>query len=118
MERKSREILGKALTWELSDRVTDLCEQEYEHSSTMRFRIQNKFSVVISTYDRQELLERLLVHYSRCRKVHKIYVVWHNPRVEVSIRTTLCLAEICISRLLTFVLVRCQLFFSGKSMTL
>jgi hypothetical protein len=37
MERKSREILGKALTWELSDRVTDLCEQEYEHSSVSVF---------------------------------------------------------------------------------
>lgn len=82
MERISREILGKALVWDMSNRVKYLCEQEYERNSTPRFRIQNKFSVVISTYDRQELLERLLVRYSQCKKVHKIYVVWHNPRVE------------------------------------
>ncbi|EME31801.1 alpha-1,4-N-acetylglucosaminyltransferase EXTL3 isoform 2 [Galdieria sulphuraria] len=82
MERISKEILGKALSWEMSDRVKHLCEQEYERNLTPRFRIQNKFSVVISTYNRQKLLERLITHYSRCRKVHKIYVVWHSPNIE------------------------------------
>eukprot|EP00871_Galdieria_phlegrea_P002310 jgi/Galph1/307/GphlegSOOS_G5068.1 len=82
MERLSREALAKDVIWNQSARAKTICEVEYQNNKTTRFRIQNKFSVIISTFDREELLNKLLIHYSRSKKIYKIYVVWHNPQSQ------------------------------------
>ncbi|OIR58147.1 MAG: glycosyl transferase, families GT8 + GT64 [Amphiamblys sp. WSBS2006] len=46
-----------------------------------RFVVSTHFSVIIGTWgeERLPLLRQLVLHYQRCKSVHKIYVVWHNP---------------------------------------
>ena len=45
-----------------------------------RFPINDKFTVLLSTFNRVELVVRLIHHYTKSKYVDHIYIVWHNPR--------------------------------------
>lgn len=49
------------------------------------FPIQDKFSVLISTYnpDRIDYLSLLIRHLLVSDQVHTVYITWHNPSLEV-----------------------------------
>lgn len=41
-----------------------------------------KYSIVVNTFRRNDLLQRFLKHYITCRRVHTIYVVWSDQKNE------------------------------------
>ncbi len=55
---------------------------ESESDMDRRFPIQDKFSVILSTFDRMEVLLKLISHYKTSKLVDHIFVIWHNDRVE------------------------------------
>lgn len=65
--------------WGNYKRVGDICNPLTTLYNPKKFAIQNKFSVLIGTWDRLPLLRRLILHYQQSKFVHKIYVTWHNP---------------------------------------
>lgn len=60
-----------------------LCKDPQKYDSK-RFIISTHFTVIIGTWGekRISLLRQLVLHYQRCKSVHKIYVVWHNPATK------------------------------------
>ncbi|RKO90228.1 exostosin [Blyttiomyces helicus] len=48
-----------------------------------KFKKLETFSVLIGTWDRIELLKKLISHYRKSPLVEKIFVTWHNPNAPV-----------------------------------
>ena len=61
-----------------------LCQVTSKWYSGKKFTLASKFSILIGTFDRPQLLEKALLHYSSSKNVHSIYVTWHNPRTSPS----------------------------------
>lgn len=68
--------------WPNNKRVLDICASQSTSYTAKKFIINNKFSILIGTWDRVALLRKLILHYQKSRLVHKIYVTWHNPAVR------------------------------------
>ena len=73
----------------LNQEIEEKCDAEIElivknkNNLDKRFPIKDKFSVVLSTFDRTELAMKLIKHYARSQFVDRIFLRWHNPRVDV-----------------------------------
>lgn len=70
--------------WKNQKRQRQICDK-YIQSSKPVFSITNKFSVLISTYnpDRIEHLSLIIRHLLKSKKVHTVFVTWHNPELDV-----------------------------------
>ncbi|KAL0075136.1 glycosyl transferase family 64 domain-containing protein [Phycomyces blakesleeanus] len=71
--------------WANQNRQRDICDKVAPNSTSHTFPLQNKFSVLLSTYnpERIEHISLLIRHLLRSSKVHAVYVTWHNPALEV-----------------------------------
>ncbi|KAI9028820.1 glycosyl transferase family 64 domain-containing protein [Phycomyces nitens] len=71
--------------WPNQNRQRDICDKVALNSTSHTFPLQNKFSVLLSTYnpERIEHISLLIRHLLRSSKVHAVYVTWHNPALEV-----------------------------------
>ena len=73
----------------LNQEIEEKCDAEIElivnnkNNLDKRFSIKDKFSVVLSTFDRTELAMKLIKHYAISKLVDRIFLLWHNPRVNV-----------------------------------
>ena len=71
----------------LNKEIQEKCDAEIElidsKNLDKRFPVKDKFSVVLSTFDRTELAMKLIKHYARSKLVDRIFLIWHNPRVNV-----------------------------------
>lgn len=56
------------------ERSATLKREESEKMST------SKFTVLLNTFERDDLLRRAIAHYERCEEVEEIVVVWSEPR--------------------------------------
>jgi glycogenin glucosyltransferase len=77
-----KEEFNPYVQWPNLRRAIDICAPQSTSYTPKKFVIQNKFSVLIGTWDRVALLRKLILHYQKSRLVHKIYVTWHNPGVK------------------------------------
>jgi hypothetical protein len=70
--------------WKNQKRQRQICDK-YIQSSKPVFPVTNKFSVLISTYnpDRIEHLSLIIRHLLKSKKVHTVFVTWHNPELDV-----------------------------------
>ena len=82
-------IMNKHPKYEKVNAITQQkCEAEIQlitknkFNLDKRFPIEDKFTVVLSTFDRVELALKLIHHYSKSKIVYHIFVIWHNPREE------------------------------------
>ncbi len=55
---------------------------EHESSSKERFPIDDKFSIILSTYDRPKLTIKMIDNYVHSAYVEHIFVIWHNPNAD------------------------------------
>ncbi|KAI8881593.1 glycosyltransferase family 64 protein, partial [Backusella circina FSU 941] len=62
-----------------------ICDKYIQSSNPNVFPVENKFSVLISTYnpDRIEHLSLIIRHLLKSKKVHTVFVTWHNPELDV-----------------------------------
>ena len=71
----------------LNKEIQEKCDAEIQlidsRNLDKRFPIKDKFSVVLSTFDRIELAMKLIKHYARSKLVDRIFLIWHNPREQV-----------------------------------
>ena len=66
----------------------DICDSEANNliesksNSRKRFPIEDKFSVILSTYDRPTLTTKMVDNYLQSKLVEHIFVIWHNPNTD------------------------------------
>jgi glycogenin glucosyltransferase len=77
-----KEEYSPYVQWPNVRRALDICSPQSTSYTPKKFVIQNKFSVLIGTWDRVSLLRKLILHYQKSRLIHKIYVTWHNPSLK------------------------------------
>ena len=82
-------IMGKDEKFQkLNAHIEEKCDTEVEmivknkNNLDKRFPVKNKFSVVLSTFDRTRLAIKLVRHYAKSTMVDRIFLLWHNPRVD------------------------------------
>ncbi|KAI7907182.1 glycosyl transferase family 64 domain-containing protein [Cokeromyces recurvatus] len=82
-----RDLFNLSSDWKNKDRQRMVCDAYLDANSNNinHFTIQNQFSVMISTYnpERIEHLSLLIQHLLKSKKVHTVFVTWHNPNLEV-----------------------------------
>ncbi|GJQ11381.1 hypothetical protein GpartN1_g3172.t1 [Galdieria partita] len=72
-------------TLENLDFQTDICNQQFvEFHKPQRYPIQDRFTVLLSTFNREQLVQRLVKHYQENPWVHRIFILWHNPEKQPS----------------------------------
>jgi hypothetical protein len=65
-----------------------VCDSYLESVTNINhYPIQDKFSVMISTYnpERIEHLSLIIQHLLQSEKVHTVFITWHNPALEVPV---------------------------------
>ena len=84
----------------LNNEIEEKCDAEIElivknkNNLDKRFPVKDKFSVVLSTFDRTELSTKLIKHYAINKFVDRIFLLWHNPRVNIPKAVTELVKEI------------------------
>lgn len=72
--------------WKNDLRQRTVCDAYCSSSLTNNtFPIKDQFSILISTYnpDRIEHLSLLINHLLTSKRVHTVYITWHNPNLQV-----------------------------------
>jgi len=69
---------------EESDYLANICHQEFVRFKPDRYPIEDRFTVLLSTFHREALVVRLVQHYQENPLVHRIFVLWHNPDTKPS----------------------------------
>ncbi len=88
MRRTIDQIMHSSQYEEVIPQLDQKCQQEVDlivnskSNLEKRFPIEDKFTVLLSTFNRYELVMKLLGHYTKSKYVDHIYVIWHNPREE------------------------------------
>ncbi|CEI88065.1 hypothetical protein RMCBS344292_02466 [Rhizopus microsporus] len=81
-----RHFLNPVSEWKNQQRQDDVCDGYLQSiNSIHHFTVQDKFSVMISTYnpERIERISLLIRHLLKSDMVHTIYITWHNPNLDV-----------------------------------
>ncbi len=55
---------------------------EYESNSKERFPMEDKFSIILSTYDRPKLTIKMIDNYLQSQYLEHIFIIWHNPNTD------------------------------------
>lgn len=72
--------------WVNEPRQRIVCDSYLESVTNINhYPIQDKFSVMISTYnpERIEHLSLIIQHLLQSEKVHTVFITWHNPALEI-----------------------------------
>ncbi|KAL5039865.1 hypothetical protein BDV3_003243 [Batrachochytrium dendrobatidis] len=80
-----QEDMNKTKHWENSKRNNHVCNsylEQAELNPSLLLPVLNKFSVLISTFNRVETVLRLIEHYSKSDLVDTVFISWHNPKVK------------------------------------
>jgi hypothetical protein len=85
-----RHLLDPSATkdWVNEPRQRMVCDSYLESVTNINhYPIQDKFSVMISTYnpERIEHLSLIIQHLLQSEKVHTVFITWHNPALEVPV---------------------------------
>ncbi|GJD12780.1 Exostosin-like 2 [Galdieria sulphuraria] len=70
-------------TFDNQEFQTKICSQQFVQQPH-RYSIQDRFTVLLSTFNREQLVQRLVRHYQENPRVHRIFVLWHNPLKQPS----------------------------------
>ena len=63
---------------ELQERIRQFYQTSNVHTTLHNITEQNRFTIILQTYNRTDILVRLLNHYSAVARLDKIIVVWNN----------------------------------------
>eukprot|EP00061_Rhincodon_typus_P008870 g31874.t1 len=74
-------IVGAALTT-LLPKVVESGAVVHREQDNQRTDIQNSFTIIMQSYNRTDLLLKLLNHYQAVPNLHKIIVVWNSVGIK------------------------------------
>ena len=74
---------------DINEAIDEKCKAEVKRFVNSKSNIDNrfpagkKFTILISTFNREKLAAMLVNHYSKSKFVDQIYVIWHNPNKAI-----------------------------------
>ncbi|KAJ3044398.1 Exostoses (Multiple)-like 3 [Rhizophlyctis rosea] len=67
--------------WRNADRTQTICNAVQPYYS--HFPIYEKYSVLVGTWDRIDILIKMIDHYRSSELIHTIFITWHNPNAPI-----------------------------------